>query len=298
MNGPVCALRRVDRLLLSTDGSEFSEAAIREAIALAKTCSSTIYAVSVAVTNREFMALAPELEERLENEVNEHLQEVKKKATQEGVACETIIHVGEEPYEFIVADAKEKKVDMIIMGSQGKKGFKKLMVGSVVGKVIGYAPCSVLVVPKSARMAFKSILLATDGSKYSDAAAVEAMSIAKRCGSSLRVVAVVPSEAAAQLDIVHSEMPHELIVDEELKAAEENVKRVKELAAKEELDVPGLILAGRPYEAIINTARENDIDLIVVGSHGRTGIDKLLMGSVAERVVVLSPCPVLIVKGG
>jgi nucleotide-binding universal stress UspA family protein len=61
--------------------------------------------------------------------------------------------------------------------------------------------------------------------------------------------------------------------------------------------VKAFVLSGKPADAIIETAKDKNADLIVVGSHGRTGLEKLLMGSVAERVIVLASCAVLVVKG-
>jgi hypothetical protein len=78
--------------------------------------------------------------------------------------------------------------------------------------------------------------------------------------------------------------------------AECSIKDLKELSAKEGVSVTGLIYSGKPYEAIITTAKEKKADLIVVGSHGRSGIDRLLMGSVTERVIGLAECAVLVVK--
>jgi hypothetical protein len=59
-----------------------------------------------------------------------------------------------------------------------------------------------------------------------------------------------------------------------------------------------VVMEGRPADCIVQAARDNDCDLIVVGCHGRTGLDRLLMGSVSQQVVVQSKCPVLVVKGG
>lgn len=86
------------------------------------------------------------------------------------------------------------------------------------------------------------------------------------------------------------------ISDIESQEAEKNVKRAKQHAEENGLAVKGFILSGRPYNAIIETAKEERANLIVVGSHGRTGISRLLMGSVAERVIGLAECPVLVVK--
>lgn len=296
MNTQMCPIPRLEKLLLSTDGSEFSEGAIREAISMAKKCSSKLFAVSVVETNPEYETLAPQLVEKEIDKAKSLLQSIKERASKEGVDCETVVRQGEDSFRYIVEEASKNSAEIIIMGRRGRTGLKRLVMGSVTAKVIGHASCDVLVVPKDARVELKNILVATDGSRYSEKAAIKAIGIAKRSGSHLTVVSVVPSESISPLDIVHSEMRRELIAEKEQKAAQCHIDGIRGLAEKEGVGIASLILEGRPYEAIVNTAEEKRIDLIVIGSHGKTGLEKLLMGSVAERVIVLSRCAVLVVK--
>ncbi len=142
-----CAIMGFEKILLATDGSESVEAAIQEAINIARVCSSRLYVLSVVEVNPEYEALAPNVVEKAETETKEHVDSVKKRAEKEGISCETIVHQGEEPYRFIVDEAKKTKVEMIVMGSHGRTGLKRLMMGSVTSRVIGHAPCKVLVVP-------------------------------------------------------------------------------------------------------------------------------------------------------
>jgi len=273
----VCPTAKLEKLLLSTDGSEFSEGAVRESINLAKTCGSKLYTVSVIEVNPEFVALAPQVVEKFEKETRVHLESIKTRASNEGVDCEIIAHEGEEPFQYIVDEAAKNNVEMIIMGRRGRIGLKRLMTGSVTARVIGYAPCKVLVVPKAAKVTYKNILVATDGSKYSEAASREAISIAKRTGSDLIVLSVATK-------------------DENLPAAKRSVNEVKKIAEKEGIRIEVLTTKGMPYEVIVKTAKEKDAGVIVVGSYGRTGIKRLLMGSVTARVIGHAECPVLVVK--
>jgi hypothetical protein len=153
------------------------------------------------------------------------------------------------------------------------------------------------VVPRAAQVEFKSILVATDGSNYSAAAASEAIGIAKRNKSKLTVIAVVPAELATPTDIELAMAHRELIAEKEMHEAEKNAKAVKEAATKEGVSVQAFVMTGKPADAIVETAKEKNSDLIVLGSHGRTGLERLLMGSVAERVIVLAAGAVLVVKG-
>lgn len=291
-----CPATKLEKLLLSTDGSEFGEGAIREAIKLAKTCSSKLLAISVVETNPEYETIAPQLIEKAEKEARKHLEAVKEMASKEGVDCEIIARQGEDPFKYIVEEASKNQAGMIITGRRGRKGFKRLMMGSETAKIIGHATCNILVVPRAANIEFKKIIVATDGSKHSEAAVQEAVNIAKRCGSNLIAVSVVPSETESPFDIVHSEMQKGMIAEKELGEAEKNIKKVKDLAGAEGVTVKGFVYAGRPYEAVLEIAKEEKADLIIVGSHGRTGISKLLMGSVTEKVIGLAECAVLVVK--
>lgn len=277
MKGLVCPVARMEKLLIATDGSVYSESAIREAINLAKQCSSKLIAVSIVKTNPEFEDLVPQVIEKLEKEAIRHLESIKNRASKENVDCEIIVHLSEEPYQDIIDEAAKNQVNMIIVGTHGRTGLKRLMMGSVTAKVIGHATCNVLVVPVTAKVECKNILIATDGSRYSDAAAIEAIGISKRCGSSLIVISVATS-------------------DEEIKSAEDNVKKVVELAEKEGIKTEGLMIKDEPYKSIVEISKQRNADLIVVGSHGRTGLERLLMGSVTERVIGHAESAVLVVK--
>jgi len=277
MNALACPTARMGNLMVATDGSKYGESAVREAIRLAKICSSNLIAVSVVKTNIEFDSVLPQFVEKKEKEAIKHLESVKAQAAEEGVNCVTIVSRNEEPYEDIVHHASKNNVYMIIMGTHGRSEMKRLMMGSVTAKVIGHASCNILVLPLNAKVECKNVLIATDGSKYSEAAASEALGIAKRCGSSLIVLSVALSDA-------------------ELTATEDNVNKVSEAAAKEDIKTTSIVTKGKPYESIIETAKQKDVDVIVVGSHGRTGLARLLMGSVAERVIGLSESAVMVVK--
>ncbi len=274
----VCPIiERLERILLATDGSEYSESAVREAINLAKTCGSKLYVISVIEVSSEFSVLATGLIENEERNRMEHLKAVKSKASEEGVDCEIIMYRGGEPYESIVDEAAKNKVGMIIMGRHSRSGLGRIMMGSVTAKVIGHTLCRVLVIPKDAKLTFEKILIATDGSMHSEFASNEAIDIAKRTGSSMIVLSVAKK-------------------DENLPAVKECVDMVKKAAEKEGIKVEALIRKGVPHEVIVDIAFQEYVGLIVVGSHGRTGISKLLMGSVTERVIGHAENAVLVWK--
>ncbi len=269
MDAQVCPMEKMERVLVATDWSDSSRSAVEEAIQLAKACSSKLIAMTTVLTNIEYEDAMPWVIEQAEKEMQGKLESIKNMASEQGVECETFIYRGDDPYMDIINAAVMKHVDMIVMGTHDRTGIKKLIMGSVTGNVIGHAPCKVLVVPPGACPDYGTILIATDGSTHSAAAASEAVVMAKRYGSSLVIVSVAPAAA---------EVPH----------AEENVKQVLNLAEKEGLRKEGMVLQGKPHEGILEIAKQKYAGLIVVGSHGKSKLIIGLMGGVTERVISLT----------
>jgi hypothetical protein len=142
-----CPITGLKKILLATDGSVHSEKALKEAVSLSKTCGTKLYVVSVIEVNPEYATLAPQVIEKAEKEAREIIDAVKQCAAKEGIDVETTIHEGDEAWKFIIEDAKKLNIDMIVMGSHGRTGLSRLLMGSVTARVIGHAPCKVLVVP-------------------------------------------------------------------------------------------------------------------------------------------------------
>ena len=143
----VCPLTKGEKILVAMDGSKCSEKALDQAISMAKICNSTLFGISVIELYPGQMEVAPALVEKLSAETREILERVKDRAAKENISCETIVHIGGQPHEFIIQEAKEKNIDLIVMGTHGRTGLKKLLMGSVTERVIGHAPCAVLVTP-------------------------------------------------------------------------------------------------------------------------------------------------------
>lgn len=139
---------------------------------------------------------------------------------------------------------------------------------------------------------FKKILIATDGSKRTQSAVETGLQIASDHKSKVYAIYVVDTVTftSIPMDVTWENM-YQLLKDE----GEEAVGRVKS-AAGPGLDVETRVLEGNPALEITKFAKDNDLDLIVVGTLGKSGIDRLLLGSVAEKVVRIAPCPVLVIK--
>jgi len=142
-----CPLTKGERILVAVDGSLYSEIALDQAISMATVCNSQLFAIHVVEAYPKHLESAPAFEDEIKKAGLKFLEKVKKKAAQQNVSCETILKVGGQPHEFIVKEAKKKGIDLIVLGTHGRSGLKKLFLGSVAQKVIGHAPCAVLVVP-------------------------------------------------------------------------------------------------------------------------------------------------------
>lgn len=265
------------RIVVATDGTEASAGAVRTGVALARARGARLIGLSIALDNPEYSTLVPNLQEAAERNAREALKSFVDEA---GPGVETVTRDATDPAQGIAAAADELNADLIVMGRQHKSALGRLLVGHTTAGVIGAGATPVLVVPRAARLWEKRVLLATDGSSYSQAAAEAAGRLAAQTGLAVSVVSVVTTS--------HN--------DARRKEAQRAVTVALEHLRSLGLAADGEVAEGRPDEAIVRAAESAGADLIVLGSRGRTGLTKVLMGSVAERVIGHAACPVLVVK--
>jgi nucleotide-binding universal stress UspA family protein len=144
-----CPLTRGEKILVAVDGSAFSEVAVDQAISLGGICRSQIFLISIVDLFPEQMAVAPALVEQMSKDAKKYLDKAKAKVDQAQIPCETVVRMGGQPHEFIVEEAKAKGIDLIVMGTHGRSGISRVLLGSVAQNVIGNAPCPVIVVPNA-----------------------------------------------------------------------------------------------------------------------------------------------------
>lgn len=192
-------------------------------------------------------------------------------------------------YKAIIDAAIARDADLIVMGRIGSTGLERVLLGSVTSRVIGYSPIDILVVPKDTVVGWRTMLLAIDGSTYSSAAAERAIELAKEHNANLKIISVadIPYEA-------YGDDPE--FLNKMLGVAKNVVGSGKARAEEFEINTEAIVRDGPAHEEIVEAAKEVKANLIIMGSHGRTGLERILMGSVTERVIGHSPCPVLVVK--
>jgi nucleotide-binding universal stress UspA family protein len=197
--------------------------------------------------------------------------------------------------DSILDTAREIGSDLIVLGTHGRTGLRRLIAGSIASSVLHRAQCPVLALraqdgsPRADEIGV--ILHPTDFSSSSETAQVVARSLARDLGARLVILHVIPVETAME-GTMAAEVDPALYRD----AVD---------AVRQRLDGPDLkhvvetmLTHGFAAEEIVRVASELRCDLIVMGTHGRTGLGRLLMGSVAEGVLPKAECPLLVVKPG
>jgi nucleotide-binding universal stress UspA family protein len=280
MNSQLSPTGRLERIMLATDGSEYCADAERVALAMVDKCGGTLLIATIVITNPAAESVAPDLIQAAEEEAHALLQRIHGEALKRGIAAETVVGRGPDPVDELIAAAERERADVIVMGRRGKRGLMKRMIGDATSRAVGKAKCSVLVVMEGAAMWRKRILLATDGSRFSDAAAVAATKIAELCRLPVTVVSTI----------------RDSFNEERAAVADESASRVCEHLRNRNIEADKVVLRGDPDKLIVETAQTREADLIVMGTHGRTGWERVVVGSVTESVIGSSGIPVLAVK--
>lgn len=278
------------KILVAFDGSESSKNALLQSFRLAKDEKSwlTVTSVIPPYTGELDLTGVKDIKRALSKPCEDALSMAEDMAKTNGALIKTVWEEG-EIYERIVDLADSENCDLIVMGRKGLRGIERVFVGSVTARVIGHTQRDVLVVPENTTIGWGKILLATDGSRYSDGATEKAINFVKSYGGSLSVISVVdiPVEYYAEAQKAYEKL---------IEKAKEFITSAKEKATASGIEARGIVGEGVAHEVITQTANKEKADVIFIGSHGRTGLKRLLMGSVTERVIGYAPCPVLIIK--
>ena len=271
----------LSKILVAIDDTEFSAGAIRVATELARAAGATLVVLNVLPTRQGSDVMGVDTRLAEQEEALKLLQVTVAGAEASGVKTVAVTHRGRSPAQGIVASANEHSADMIVIGRRGRYGLARAMLGGVggaVGKVIGGALCPVLVAPKASKIWERRVLLASDGSAASDTATRIAARLARSRNLPLTVVSVeVPKHSA-----------------ERQAEAAKIVERTVATLRAEGIDADGKVGHGLVPDEVQAIASQTEADLIVIGSEGRTGLGRVLLGSNSEAVIARATCPVLV----
>jgi nucleotide-binding universal stress UspA family protein len=293
--GTRVALRNI---LFLTDFSEPSEVALPFATAIARKYGAKIHALHVLIPDPYVYATPISVgfvKEAEEESAKAEMQRVESRLA--GVPYETILEWGVEVWPTIDQTIKDRDIDLIVIGTHGRTGAQKFLLGSVAEEIFRRSPVPVLTIGPNIRVGLHSgarlhkILFATDFSPEASAAAPFAVSLAKENRARLLLLHVIPQresrEDQQQVDLSVAEALHQLY----------------EVVPKNaELDTPPEVVVeyGDTAARILEAAEQRGADLIVLGvrdAAGRLGAATHLERATAHKVVAHAACPVLAVRG-
>lgn len=276
-------------LLVAVDPSSVGKAALQQALRLALFLKAQLIAISVTPRYEGNMHRwkISNADEQLNEPFIRCLEEVKQAAAEKGQAVRTVHTVG-DPVEEIVRVAEEEQAGLVLMGYPKRSKIERVILGRTTAKVIGCSPCDVLLIPEHTEVNFSRILVGIDGSPYSMEAGQRALELALAFGGEVHALTVldIPFERSILYGVLQE-------------AERKSFPPLQTLAGQGErlgVRVVTEIREGSPYATIVKYSEENKIELIVLGTYGRTALGNILMGSVVERVATISPLPTLVVK--
>jgi nucleotide-binding universal stress UspA family protein len=291
------------RVLLATDGSRSAEHALKLVTQEPWSAGSTVRVVTVldevAITGDAWPIIAPVPAERLEalardaaTATLEHVAEVLRPA----LPVETAILPG-RPAQAIADEARRWAADMIVMGSRGHGAISSMVLGSVSAEVIDQVDRPVLIA-RGDRL--QGVVLGVDGSAGADRAVDAVLSWPALRTTPIHVVSVEPSLYPWWVGLAEvggvTTVPQMAASDEAARAVEADVvSATVQRLTQAGLRATGDVRQGDAADQLIKAAEATGSDLIVVGTRGRTGLARLVLGSVARNVVTHAPCSVLVV---
>lgn len=297
----------IRRILCPTDFSEFSRHALEQAlhwaawydakITVLYVCAAPVAALAGADAGPvlpEALCLSDPERARIEEELRQFIGPLSSNADA------VVRDAGEvQVVAGILDEAKAVEADLLVMGTHGRTGFTRMLLGSVTERVLRQAPCPVLTVPRKLKPAdaprVRCILCPIDFSESSLRALRYAASIAREAEAALvalHVIELLPEATVHGHGIVEIGTYDNTFRE----TARARLAAAIADAAPEPIEVTELLATGRPYKEILRTAVDHDADLIVIGIQGRGSADLALFGSTTQQVVRQATVPVLTLR--
>lgn len=287
-----------DSILVPTDGSDYAARATEHALSLASRFDAEVHALAAidlgsAAGPFDAGGIDEEFADQLTQRARENLEHVENKWAQPD-RFHGEVRKG-TPSEVILEYVREEDVDMIAMGTHGRQGLRRFVLGSVSEHVLRKSPVPVLATRMAddpPRLPYREILVPTDGSEYADRALEHALAIATVCDARIHTLNVV--EESLVTATPGGGLPSEYL-DRLESSGEEAMNEIVERAREAGLETETAMRQAVPGDGIADYAVENDVDLVVMGTHGRTGLERVVLGSTTERVIRRDEFPVLAV---
>jgi nucleotide-binding universal stress UspA family protein len=286
------------RILVTLDGSELAERALVPALALAAVMLAKVFFIKVAIPLS--LNLDPKHYQRIielrQDEANRYLRSVQARFSSSTVDIETQVLVGRAAMS-ILKYAQEKEINLIVMSSHGRSGVNRWIYGSVADKVLHNAPCAKVIIHPQVIIepfSIKRILVPLDGSSIAEQALEPASALAEAVSAELMFLQMktVPK-------VFVQPVPGWPGLDAAMDAAEQEtdayLQGVQAAMRDSPVSTSSQTATGLAAEGIIDIADSQQVDLIVMCSHGPSGIERWLFGSIAEKVLRGTNCLTLFI---
>lgn len=282
----------IGTVVVPLDGSPLAEEALPYAAAIAERSQAPLHLLRV---------IPPDAPAAAEEEARRYLRE---KARTFGDRVQLSVHIG-HPAEQIIDSAAEMSDPIIVMTTRGRSGIGRWIYGSVADQVVRAAEVPVLLIrsgmPRRATDTFRRILVPLDGSAYAEAALPVAVQLARAFDAELVLVRVAETSQIYRTLTPTAPTPIAVETLDEIAAqvrseARSYLHQVAERLQREGVRVQSEVLEGFPTEQLLAYERDQTVDLVVMATHGRSGVSRLVFGSVAERILRLGQTPVMMVK--
>ncbi|MEF8774454.1 MAG: universal stress protein [Halobacteriales archaeon] len=290
-----------DTILVPTDGSEGAETAAGHALQFAVAFGADVHLLSV-VDDRVYTEepvgvdeLVQQHREALEADANDAVADLASLASDAGIEAKVAVEHG-VPHATIRDYVDAHDVDLVSMGTHGRTGLERYLVGSVTERIVRTSDVPVLTsrLGDTGGSGYDDVLLPTDGSDPADAAREHALAIAEAFDATLHVLSVVDVRALASNYDAGGGTAQ--VLDMLRDAGRSAVDDAAAAAEDRGVEATTAVTEGTPYRSIKNYVDAQDVDVIAMGTHGRTGLERYLIGSVTERVVRTSDVPVVTVR--
>ena len=302
----------IHEILLAVDFSEGSKAALAQADFMAKGLGARLHVLHVwdateflPPDDRNADGPLASFSRALHTQARQALEEFVGEAKSRGMVINHAFMESGVASTTIVEVAKRQKYDLIVLGTHGRTGIAHALLGSVAERVVRKAPCPVLTVrePTQKRApAIARVLAPVDYSEGSRRALEYATELAASFRAELDVLhvwerpAYVPEDVVVHAPDVTQRSLTDLIRESAERRMNDFLASVSGARPKEKRQFPPhRLLSGEPASKLIEELEKGEYDLVVLGTHGRTGLSRFLLGSIAEKLVRYSPVPVLTV---
>jgi len=294
---------KIQSILATTDFSEDSLSGVSYAVILAEKVGASLHLLHVVEPPSRFSGMEDVAGALTDSQVAElarsQLKDLCKREIQSNVRVRTSVRIGKAFHEITIA-ARKSSANLIVIATHGYTAAKRVLLGSTSERVVRHAHCPVLTVPagagsgaKPVPFRLKKILVPIDFSKVSRDALPWAILLGRQFGSTLTLLHVVEK---FPIDYTLADRGLDLIRRAEEQAVGDLQAMARSLTQSSGLNISTRVHGGSPYEQICEAARVMSTDLIVLTTHGYTGLKHVWLGSTAERIVRHARCPVLAVR--